>query len=254
MTSPSRAPRTAPAALLLAVGLAVAGCGGSTGSGTPAAAASRPSAPATSSSSDATSAASPTPSDPTSAAASPTASSPRVQLISIDKFGISYELPKSWITLNAKNVLKDGARNPFLKQLADRLGASPDQLVRAFSTAVQSMSVSDSGAVHGFVDNVNTVGQEGDLNDDQVKLQLATLGAKPGTITHTSTDVGDVSRVPYTIEAKVGLTIHAVAVAVRTSTSTVVITVSSSTAARAAAIADRIQASLARLPGGGSGL
>ena len=142
MTSLSRAPRPLLAVLPLVALLALAGCGGTTPSAAPAkasttAAPSSPPSPTTPASPS-------SPADTTTTAA-PTPSNPQAQVISIDKFGISYELPKSWITLNAKNVLKDGARNPFLKQLADRLGASPDQLVRAFSTAVQSMSVSDSG-------------------------------------------------------------------------------------------------------------
>ena len=112
----------------------------------------------------------------------------------------------------------------------------------------------DDGAVHGFVDNVNTVGQEGDVNDDQVKLQLATIGAKPGELTHAATPAGDVTRVSYTLPTKTGPTIRAVALAVRTDAATVVVTVSASTAARADAIADQVQGSLQQLPGGGSGL
>jgi hypothetical protein len=175
-------------------------------------------------------------------------------VIAVDKYGISFELPKRWITLDAKNVLRGGVDSPLIKELSDRLGASPEQLVQAFSSAVQTMSVSDAGAVHGFVDNVNSVGQEGDVNDDQVKLQLATLGARPGTLTHATSPAGDVTRVPYTLRTKSGPTIRAVALAVRTGTATVVVTVSSATAARAAAIADQVQGSLARLPGGGPGL
>jgi hypothetical protein len=175
-------------------------------------------------------------------------------VIAVEKYGISFELPKSWLTLDAKNVLKGGADSPLIKELADRLGASPEQLIQTFSSAVQTMSVSDDGAVHGFVDNVNTVGQEGDVNDDQVKLQLATIGAKPGELTHASSPAGDVTRVPYTLPTKAGPTIRGVALAVRTSKATVVVTVSSSTAARAGAIADQVQGSLQQLPGGGPGL
>jgi hypothetical protein len=175
-------------------------------------------------------------------------------VIKVEKYGISFELPKGWLTLDAKNVLRGGVQSPFLKELAGRLGTTPDQLVKVFSSAVQTMSVSDAGAVGGFVDNVNTVGQEGDLNDDQLKLQLATIGARPGEITHASSPAGDVTRVPYALRTKTGPTIRGVAVAVRTGVATVVITVSSVSEARAAAIADQVQASLARLPGGGSGL
>ena len=253
MTLPSRALRALLTVPVLLATLAVAGCGGTTPAATPTRTSTTPTSP-TSPASTVASPGTQTPTGTPSAAPSPTPSSPRVQVIAVDKFGISFELPKGWITLDAKNVLQGGVDNPFLKQLADRLGSTPEQLVKTFSSAVQTMSVSDAGAVHGFVDNANSLGQEGDLNDDQLKLQLAALGAKPGAITHTSTEAGDVTRVPYSLPAKPGLVIRAVALAVRTGTATVVVTVSSATAARAAAIADQVQGSLKRLPGGGSGL
>ena len=243
MPSSSRAPRPVLAALSLLAALALAGCGG----GSETTSGANPTAPATPAPSSTTA------TDTTSPAPSPTASSDRVQVIAVEKYGISFELPKGWLTLDAKNVLKDGSDSPIIKELADRLGASPDQLVQTFSTAVQTMSVSDDGAVHGFVDNVNTVGQEGAVNDDQVKLQLATIGAKPGEITHAGSPAGDVTRVPYTLPTKTGPIVRAVALAVRTGTATVVVTISSSTAARAGAIADQVQESLQPLPGGGSG-
>ena len=252
MTLPSRASRARLAVPVLLATLALAGCGGTTQS----VARTRTTTPA-SSTSPAPSTSSPETETPTStptADPSPIPSSARAQVVAVEKFGVSFELPKGWMTLDAKNVLKGGADNPFLKQLADRLGTTPDQLVRTFSSAVQTMSVSDTGAVHGFVDNVNSVGQEIDLDDDQVKLQLAALGARPGPITHATSDAGDVIRVPYRLSVSPGLTIRAVALAVRTGTATVVVTVSSSTSARAATIADQVQRSLERLPGGGPGL
>ncbi|HET6166246.1 MAG TPA: hypothetical protein VFE07_05415, partial [Marmoricola sp.] len=175
-------------------------------------------------------------------------------VVKVEKYGISFELPKGWITLDAKKVFKGDGKNPLLDELADRLGTSREQLVKAFSTVIQTMSVSDQGAVHGFLDNVNSTGQDGDINDDQLKLQLATLGAKIGTIDHETTDAGDVTTVHYSLHSKTGLTVHAVALAVRLGHATVAITVSASSDDRATRIADQIKGSLKTIPGDGPNL
>jgi hypothetical protein len=175
-----------------------------------------------------------------------------VQVIKVEKYGISFELPKGWITLNAKNVFKGGTKNPFLDEMADRMGMTQDQLVRMFTTSIQTMSITDQGAKHGFVDNVNTVGEERQVNDDIVKLELATVGAKTGEIEHAASPAGDVTRVPYTLKSKATpLTVRAVALIVQTDDAAVWISISSTTDAAAAKIADQIQDSLKRLPGGG---
>jgi hypothetical protein len=185
-----------------------------------------------------------------------TPSSPDAQVVEVTKYGISFELPKGWITLNARKVFREGgARNPVIKELADKLGMSPDQLIRAFSSTLQTMSVTDEGAHDGFLDNVNSIGEAGEVNEDQFKLGLATVGAKPGAFEHATSPAGDVLRVPYTLESKsIGRVLHAVAVVVVGGGQTVTMTVSASSAARAAKIADQIQASLKKIPGGGSNL
>jgi hypothetical protein len=223
------------AALAVAVGLALGACGGTATTSTP-------------------STAKETTSGQPSPASTSSPAHDKTQVVKVKKYGISFELPKGWITLDARKVLKGGGKNPFLDDMADRLGVSREQLVQTFASAVLTMSVSDEGAVHGFLDNVNTVGQEGDVNDDQVKLQLATIGAKAGELSHASSDAGDVTRVAYTLDSRTGVTIQAVALAVRTGDATVVVTVSSSTSAAAGRLADQIQASLKRIPGTGPDL
>jgi hypothetical protein len=250
MTAPSRtSPRPATLVLTLLVALvatALAGCG----SDQPTARASSPTSPSVSASSSAS--ASPSPADePTDEATDEAPSTGDVQVIKVDKFGVSFELPKGWITLNARKVLKSTGPNPVLDELASRLGTTREQLVQQFSAYLQTMSVSDEGAIHGFLDNVNSVGQEGDVNDDQLKLQLATVGAKPGALHHQTTDAGDVTVVHYTLSTKTGLTIRAIALAVRTGAATVVLTVSSSSDQRATKIADQVLASLKKIAGSG---
>jgi hypothetical protein len=221
--------------LVLAVTVGLGGCGSDS-----------PSAKATPSgaSSTATSTATPT--------STPTRDAVGSQVVRIRKYGISFELPKGWITLDAKKVLRSGGgKNPVLDELADRMGTTPDQLVRTWSDAVQTFSVSDEGAHHGFLENVNSVGQDQVLNDENIKLQLATIGAKPASFEHATSPVGDVTRIPYDLPTKVGLTVRGVAVVVYTADATVIITVSSSSAASAAKIADQVVASLDNIPGTG---
>jgi hypothetical protein len=249
MTAPSRTsrrPATLAVALLAALVAAstLAGCG----SDRPAARASSSTSPSPSPSASTTD----EPTDgPTDEATDEAPSTGDVQVIKVDKFGVSFELPKGWVTLNARKVLKSTGPNPVLDELADRLGTTRDQLVQQFSAYLQTMSVSDEGAIHGFLDNVNSVGQEGDVNDDQLKLQLATVGAKPGALDHETTDAGDVTVVHYSLSTKTGLTIRAVALAVHTGPATVVVTVSSSSDQRATKIADQVLASLGKIAGSG---
>jgi hypothetical protein len=244
MTSLSRA-RWRALAVTGVTALALAGCGTST---TPKAASASTPIPSPSASSSASSTATATPTEEPTETASAGA-----EVVKVKKYGISFELPKGWITLDAKKALEGGGTNPFLKDLADRLGASPEQLMQSFSTYVQTFSVSGEGAKHGFLANVNSVGQEGEVNDEQIKLQLATLGAKPGQLDHATTDAGDLTRVPYELKSH-GLTIHVVALAVHPAGATVVVTVSASSTEDADALADQIQASLKKIPGTGPNL
>jgi hypothetical protein len=225
-------PLVLPLALAVVVGLG--GCGNDS-----------PSAKPTPTGASTVTSATPTPTS------TPTRDAGDAQVVKIRKYGISFELPKGWITLDAKKVLRNGGKNSVLDELAGRMGTTPDQLVKTWSDAVQTFSVSDEGARHGFLDNVNSVGQNQVLNDDAIRLQLATIGAKPATFAHSSSPAGDVTRIPYDLPTKVGLTVRGVAVVVYTADATVVVTVSSSSAASAAKIADQIVASLDQIPGSG---
>jgi hypothetical protein len=171
--------------------------------------------------------------------------------VRVEKYGLSFELPKGWITLDAKKALAGAGKNPIWDELASRMGTNRQHLVEMLSSSVQTFSVSDEGAHHGFLENVNTVGQEQELNDEQIKLQLAAIGAKPGVFVHATSPAGDVTRVAYELPTKAGLTVRAVVVAVTVDGGTVFVTVSSSRAASAARIADQVQATLAPIPGTG---
>jgi hypothetical protein len=234
--------RLLPLALVLVATSVLSGCGSD-----------EPTARASASPSSTVSA-SESPSESAGPAESASPASAGAQVVKVEKYGISYELPKGWITLNAKKVFKSGGNSPFLAELADRMGTTREQLLQMFASSVESLSVSDRGAQHGFLENVNTVGQEQVLNDDVIKLQLATIGAKPGTLEHASSPAGDVTRVPYDLPSKAGFTIRGIALIVYTDNATVIITVSSSSATSGAKIADQIQGSLKKIAGSGPNL
>lgn len=164
------------------------------------------------------------------------------QVVEIDKYGIAFELPEGWMTLNAKNLMDSS--NPAFREFASRMGMTPKQFVRAMRSSVLTFSITDNGAVEGFVDNVNSVGAPlADLNDDQIKYELAAMGAKPKQIERVPTPVGEIARVPYTLTAS-GITVHGVGIYVDVGDAVTVITVSSHSPAKAERLGDQIEASL----------
>jgi hypothetical protein len=217
------------------VGLALTSCGG-----TPEKTALAPKAPRASTSSTSS------PSTP------PSTKRGRTQVVKVKKYGISFELPKGWITLNAKKVLTRD--NPGLKSLAKRMGTTTDQLNRTLAAGMEVYAVTDKGAVGGYLDNVNVTGQRGtELNDDQIKLQFAAIGAKLGTFQHTTTPAGDITRVSFTLPIA-GRTAYGVSVIVFTDDSTVNITAGGHSADVADNLANRIEGSLTTIPGNGPDL
>lgn len=230
----SRAPsRLAAFALVLTASLALAGCG-SNSSAARAVDASKPAA-------SASKAPTATPSESPLTHRKPTAG---YQVVRVAKYGVSFELPRGWITLDAKNVLK--SKNPVVDELTHRLGVTKKQFLDRFASRIQTFSVSNLGAVDGAVDTVNTVGANEEINVDQLKLQLATVGVRMGKVSYAVSDAGDVTRIPYRVSAA-GRTLHAVAIAVVKDGTTVLITVGSHDDATAGRRADQIQSSLASI-------
>ncbi len=164
------------------------------------------------------------------------------QVVEVDGYGISFELPKAWMTLDAKEVLDSS--NPVFEEVAARMGMTSQQFVESIGASVLTFSITDRGAVRGFVDNVNSVGMSrSEFSDDRIKLQLATIGAKPARFEHATSAAGDVIRVPYRWRIT-GTTVHGVLILVDVGDAATQITVSSHAAGTADKLADRIQRSL----------
>jgi hypothetical protein len=176
-------------------------------------------------------------------------SSPDAQLIKVRKYGLSFEIPKGWTTLNARKVLKGD--NPGLDTMAKRMGMTGSQFAAMLAAGMEVFAVTDQGAVDGYLDNINVVGQRGtSINEDQIKLQFATIGATPGTFEHATTPAGDVIRVPFTLPIK-SFIAQGVSIIVFTEDSTVNITIGSHSADIPDTVANQIQESLAQIPGSG---
>ena len=108
-------------------------------------------------------------------------------------------MPEGWESLKASELFDGAPDNPALQELSDRLGLSPEQLAQAMST-IDLFLVSDAGAHGGVVDNVNVLSTGVPLNESQVKLQLAAVGATQPEISHARTKLGDAISATYDVE------------------------------------------------------
>jgi hypothetical protein len=163
----------------------------------------------------------------------------------VTDYGLSYEVPKGWTSLDGSKALNP--QSPILRSIARRLNVTPARVLASFEKSVQAMAVTDQGARDGILDNINAVGTAAtSITDDQIKLQLATLGARPRTIHHFSSPAGDGRRVAYDWTTN-GLHFHGEVLTVDVGDSIVSITVTAHSAATASTLADQVQASIDRL-------
>jgi hypothetical protein len=165
--------------------------------------------------------------------------------VRVAKYGISYRVPAGWISVDGKALLRPD--NPVLAQVAHRLGMTVDQLISSIGSSIQAYSVSGHGATDGVLDTVNLIGVPASgVTGDQIRVQLASIGAKPGKAVSAHTPVGGVTRLPYVWDTN-GHRIYGVSMAVDLGTSTAQITVSAHDAQSARSIADLVQRSLQNL-------
>ncbi len=160
------------------------------------------------------------------------------------RYGLSYQVPKGWTSLDGSKAVTPSS--PVLRTIARRLDATPAQVLASFKQSVQAMAVTDRGARHGILDNINSVGTTTpSLNDEQIKLQLATLGAKTQPFHHFTSPAGPGTRVAYGWTTG-GLHFHGEVLTVDVGDSIVSITVTAHSAPTARALADQVQASINR--------
>jgi len=231
------------AGVLLTAGLVTSGCGGggsTTAADDPRSPASSPTTtdPTTDATTDATTATT----DGTDGSTEGADPSSDDKLVQVAKYGISYRVPHGWISVDGKDLLR--ADNPVLKQVAGRMGVPVDQLISTIGANIQAYSVSDQGATNGVLDTVNMLAVPvSGLTGSQLRVQLASIGAKPGKVVTAPTPVGGLARLPYVWKTN-GRTIYGVSMAVDLGTAAAQITVSAHDAAGARRIADLVQGSL----------
>lgn len=190
--------------------------------------------------------------EPSSPATSTGHARPGFQLVRVKKYGVTYEVPRGWISLSAGGVLRQDS--PVVTLLSRRLGQSPQSIVESMRHTLLAISVSDRGAVAGFLENVNAAASNVDsVTDDEIRLQLAQIGARPTSIDHVDSPIGRIVRVAYTMTLGTHR-FNGVMLGVTTDEGFFSITVSSHDAASAKARADEVQGSLALIPGGGGTL
>jgi hypothetical protein len=154
----------------------------------------------------------------------------------VESNGFTFEVPRGWLELDAGEITDGAADRPEIKELADRLGISPEQLVSTMAQ-VDLFLFSDEGGRAGTVDNLNVIGGPvAQLNESQLQLGLLTAGAEHLETLHVSSAVGDVLRVSYdlTLGAR---TVHAVAVALQHDDSGAVVTITAHDTATAQELA-----------------
>ena len=111
--------------------------------------------------------------------------------MTVDKYGVTFELPKTWTSVSAKEMadLISANKNEDLDKLTSRMGVSPQQFQQFIAANVQTFSVSTDGAVDGFVANVNSLGlPAAQVSVDKLKLGLAAQGARVLKVDHPAND------------------------------------------------------------------
>jgi len=222
MTTRSRVPHLLAAAAAAVLLTLTAGCGGS----------SSPSG-------------SPGPSHPTTSSSSPSSAGADVQTIRLSKHGFGFELPSGWSKIDRDGALN--ADSPQMKEMASHLGMDASRLVQVLETTVEFIGVTDQGADHGFLENVNVVPLgAGQASESQLRLQILSIAGKEVHTEKVDTPLGPGVTISYTLSSA-GNVVNGKALAIGTSTDDqVLITVSAHDASTAAARLEQIRASLAR--------
>ncbi|RNL79948.1 hypothetical protein [Nocardioides marmorisolisilvae] len=218
MTTLSRLTRTlTTATAVLALGL-TAGCGGSSGPKT----------------------------DGPAGTSTTSSSGVEVQTVALKKHGFSFQLPKGWSKIDRDGALN--ASNPVMKNMAEKLGTTPEKLIQYVETSVEVMAVTDQGADSGFLENVNVVPlTPGQATESQMRLQIAAVGGKTSDTSTVDTPIGKGVTITYTL-ATGGTVVAGKALAVGASSDDqVLITVSAHTASAAGDQLEAILASLAKI-------
>jgi hypothetical protein len=167
---------------------------------------------------------------------------PLEQLVRVRKYGVGFGLPKEWSTLDAERALDPKSR--VLKEVSQRTGIAPKKLVRTVLQTAETLSVAEQGADDWLPDNVSSVGSPPFASSDEdLRRELASVGAKLGQFRHVSTPAGDVTTVPYR-RITSGRFVFSQLLVVDLGSAAVTITITSSSSSRAGTLAEEVQRTL----------
>ncbi|MGH3347184.1 MAG: hypothetical protein ACRDO4_09380 [Nocardioides sp.] len=155
--------------------------------------------------------------------------------------GVSFEAPPGWESLDPDDA--DLPENEAA-DLAEGLGLTPEQFEQAISS-VDLFLVDGDGPQDGFLANINVLAQQGAMPDDgALESQFAAIGAEVTDVSHADTGAGDAAVVEYTL-AVADRTIEGVSYLVDVGDEVVTVTVSTPDRAETDEIAGTIGDSLA---------
>lgn len=122
---------------------------------------------------------------------SPTRAQPAGTRIELPN-GLAFHAPKGWTEISKKTVsgaAGDMAAMDGIKEMAGRMGLTPDQLVQQINSL--DAFVTSPHADHGFLGNLNALHVTGDMpSDGTLELQYRGLGAKNITVKVERAEVG----------------------------------------------------------------
>lgn len=164
------------------------------------------------------------------------------QTIELVDVGVTFDLPKAWITLYAGDVT--GPRQPLVKDAARRISRTPQQLIDFMRRSLISvMSVSNKGEAGSLTDYVSVLLLPVKINYHSIRKAMERRGGRTGELEHTSSPAGVVKRLPYELQIN-GVTAYGVDIAVHVREITTRILVHAHSEAAAAELADQIHGSL----------
>ncbi len=114
----------------------------------------------------------------------------------VSALGISFEAPGGWDSLDPDEAdIPDAEAD----DLAEGLGLTREQFEQRIRD-VDLFLVDGAGPEQGFLSNINVLGQTGALPDDaELESQFAAIGAEVLEVTHEDTPVGDAAIVRYSL-------------------------------------------------------
>jgi hypothetical protein len=159
---------------------------------------------------------------------------------------VTFVAPSGWQAFDER-LLTDAAGTAWVRQVADAMGLTSEQLV-ATVAATDLMLVSTDGMAQGFADNVNVVSIPGPVpGDEQLRQQFLAVGAGIRGIEHGRTGLGDAVSLAYDLQVG-DLAVAGEVVMVEVGGRTTTVTVSALDRDVTRTVAQRVRDTLAAAP------